>query len=358
MEFEPNGFLEYINAGTTFYGPKKLSITSDQILEGLARFNSLPEKERRLSVKYGKHDRGTDAAGWITGLVGIPQDKPQKVMATVEWNAHGKSAIKDKRQLFFSPEFAPNANHIYSGERGFTFTGGALVNDPHLTAMDAVVALSGSESNEVFSGPCVQLDSSAACRVALASDGVITMEVREKMCTMLGLDASASDDEMIGKIAELQKAKSDSEAEVEVKLSAFTAKDAEVVALTAAIAEKDKTLGELEIQLTAANDAAAAAASEKLDIEAAQAVEALIAQGKAMPKERAILLSVYKKDPADAKAQWELRSPVIQLAAVTGITSPDGVDQDTIALSAYDKAIANGATPAEAFALAAQSKGQ
>lgn len=348
MEFEPNGFLEYINAGTTFYGPQKLSITSAQILEGLARFNSLPPKERRLAVKYGTHTRGADAAGWITGLVGIPQDKPQKVMATVEWNQHGRSAIKDKRQLFFSPEFAPNGYHIYSGERGFTFTGGALVNDPHLTAMDAVVALSGNESSEVFSGPSMPLDSSSQIRVQLTSDGVIPMDVREKMCTMLGLDASASDDDMIAKIGELQKAKSDSDAEVEVKLSAFTAKDAEVVALTAAVAEKDKNLSELQIQLTAANTAAAAAASEKLDLEAAQAVEALFAQGKALPRERELLLSAYKKDPADAKAQWAVRGKVIELSTVTGVNDPAGLGGIELAVATQKKMEAEGVSPHDA----------
>jgi hypothetical protein len=264
----------------------------------------------------------------------------------VEWTGQGAQAIKEKRQRYISPEFSFSWVNNKTGKKGFAFLGAALLNDPHMTALAPAIAFDSGDA--VTIGPSRPLDSTASIRVQLTSDGVIPMEVREKMCTMLGLDASASDDDMIAKIGELQKAKTDNETEIEVKLSAVAAKDAEVVALTAAVADKDKTLGELQIQLTAATTAAATAASEKLDIEAAQAVEALIAQGKALPRERAVLLSAYKKDPADAKAQWAVRGEVIELAKVTGVSDPAGLGGIELAVATQKKMEAEGATAHDA----------
>lgn len=345
---KPNGIIEFILSGTSYHNSYgKLTIEPDQLAQGVAEFNALPENERRLPVKYGKHDQGTDAAGWIIGLVGVPQAKPERVLATVEWTEQGAQAIKDKRQRYISPEFAFNWVNNKTGKKGFAFLGAALLNDPHMTALAPAIAFAADAP--VTIGPSIPLDRATDSRVALASDGVIPMDVREKMCTMLGLDASASDDDMIAKIAELQKAKADGETEIEVKLSAAMApKDAEIVSLTAAVAEKEKTLSELQIQLAAANTAAQAAASEKLDLEAKQAVEALIAQGKALPRERAVLLSAYKKDPADAKAQWEVRGKVIELSTVTGINDPAGLGGIELATATQKKLEAEGKSPFEA----------
>lgn len=174
------------------------------------------------------------------------------------------------------------------------------------------------------------------------------MEMREKMCTMLGLEAGASDDDVLAKIKEIQ----DKGAEVEVELSARAGKDAEIVALTAKVTDTETKLTELQVQLSAANEAAAKLASEKLEADAVAAFDKLCAEGKALPRERDVCLSAYKNDPEGTLKAWELRGAVIVLSTVSGISDPEGSSVDDRKLAAYTKAIAEGKSAADAHSIA------
>lgn len=86
--------------------------------------------------------RNTEAAGWITAVEladGVPT-------ATVEWTSVGRSAIEDKRYLFFSPTYGP-----YTDEQGAThpdtLVGGALTNRPFLHM--PTVCLSAAAASEL-----------------------------------------------------------------------------------------------------------------------------------------------------------------------------------------------------------------
>lgn len=355
---KPNGMIELMLAGDTFHNAYgKISVKPDQLSEGIDTFNALPENERRLPIKYGKHDQGTDAAGWIKGLVGVPFGLPEKVLAIVEWNDAGAKAVKEKRQLYISPEFHPQWVNNKTGRRGFQFLGAALLNDPHLTMLGPAVAFTHGEP---LNGPAIELalqtsnellDKPIKPRVVSETNGAMPMEMREKLCTMLGLESTATDDDILKSLAAMQDKVAEA-AEIGVKLSAAVEpKQAEIVALTAQIEESKTKLSELEVQLSAANETIAKQASEKLDAEAVAAFDQLCADGKALPRERDVCLSAYKKDPEWTKAQWELRGKVIELTAVTGVSDPRGATKEERQLAAYDKAIAEGKRPEEAHQL-------
>lgn len=130
---EPPARVQIAKLGDDFNDPRygDFAITLEEVAEWNRNLALLPGgialiDEDHLADKVGPARR-TEASGWITG-VQLEDDVP---MASVEWTPKGKSAIEERRYLFFSPVFGP-----YTDERGVThsnvLTGGALTNKPFL----------------------------------------------------------------------------------------------------------------------------------------------------------------------------------------------------------------------------------
>jgi len=87
-----------------------------------------------------EHNRGSEAAGWVTALY----RKGTKLMATVEWTELGQNKISKKLFRFVSAELAPEFKHHADGKDFFNvFIGLALTNTPALKGQEAL-ALSES----------------------------------------------------------------------------------------------------------------------------------------------------------------------------------------------------------------------
>ncbi len=339
-----NGVIELIEAGTTYHNDYgELVITTENLIEGINKFNSLPKNERRMVVKYGTHEPAADAAGWIVGLVGLPESAPKKVAAIVEWTKRGYEAVVNKLQRYISPEFAYEWVDNKTGEKGFAIIGAALLNDPHLTALGPAVALGESKRFMTLTPR----------DILFLSTGGFTMEMREKLCTMLGLEAAASDDDILNKLRDLQSEKS----EIEVELSNVK-NDSEnkIKNLSATSTEAGNKIVELQAQLDSANKVAAEAREQKITLEAETEFAKLCASGRALPREREVCLAAYKRDPEGTLKSWELRGTVIELSNVTGISEQTPSSASEKASAIYAKAIASGKSPQEAYSEAIKIK--
>jgi len=124
------GRLQVAKLGT-FHHKKygEFSITEQDVASWKASLARLPDHRALIDLDHSadRQPRRTEAAGWITDVDlvdGVP-------MADVEWTPIGRSAIEDKRYLFFSPTYGDTTD-----ETGADITnalmGGALTNKPHL----------------------------------------------------------------------------------------------------------------------------------------------------------------------------------------------------------------------------------
>jgi phage I-like protein len=119
----------------------QFSITRDDVASWRRHLPKLPGGRAPIDLDHSgdrpSPHRNTEAAAWITGLE-LEGDKP---MAQIEWTPVGKSAVEEKRYMFFSPTYGD-----YTDEHGDTHSnallGGALTNRPFLGSMPAVTLAS------------------------------------------------------------------------------------------------------------------------------------------------------------------------------------------------------------------------
>lgn len=112
------------------------SITTGDVQEWQRNLSQLPGGRALIDIDHRSDKPGrpsTEAAGWITHI-DLIDGKP---MADVEWTTVGKTAIQDKRYLFFSPAYGPFKKA--SGEVvENVLTGGALTNKPFVDSMPTI----------------------------------------------------------------------------------------------------------------------------------------------------------------------------------------------------------------------------
>jgi hypothetical protein len=144
MDIENEGLIELAIEGRTFQnGVGWIDLNRDSLLQGVENFYNRPAEARDLPIKYGTHDAGTDAAGWIKAMMPTERKGRMVVMALVQWTKQGRKAVKEQLQRFISPEFFETWRNKETGKnQGFTFTGAALVNDPQLESLRPAFALS------------------------------------------------------------------------------------------------------------------------------------------------------------------------------------------------------------------------
>ena len=116
----------------------EFSITETDVADWRRNLEHLPGGRAPIDLDHSadRSPRRTEAAGWITDIAlkdGVPK-------ATVEWTPVGKSAIEDKRYLFFSPTYGEHKTETGEVHEN-TLIGGALTNRPFL-AMPALTLAS------------------------------------------------------------------------------------------------------------------------------------------------------------------------------------------------------------------------
>ena len=133
---EPTSRLQIAQIGDfkhKSYG--EFSITADDIKSWQDNLARLPGQRAIIDLDHraDRSPRNSEAAGWITGI-DMADGKP---MADVEWTPVGRTAIQEKRYLFFSPSYGK-----YETETGETFDnvlqGGALTNKPFLKSLPTI----------------------------------------------------------------------------------------------------------------------------------------------------------------------------------------------------------------------------
>lgn len=107
----------------------KFQITQEQVESWRDNLAKLPGGHAPIDLDHSAdRGRGTEAAGWITGIE-IEDGKP---MADVEWTPLGRAALSEKRYRFISPTFSEHKKDEAGQDLGDTLVGAGLTNRPHL----------------------------------------------------------------------------------------------------------------------------------------------------------------------------------------------------------------------------------
>lgn len=106
----------------------KFAITEQQVASWKDNLAKLPGGQAPIDLDHSpERGRGTEAAGWITGI-DIEDGKP---MADVEWTPLGKAALDEKRYRFISPTYGKPKDEA-GNQLGETLFAAGLTNRPHL----------------------------------------------------------------------------------------------------------------------------------------------------------------------------------------------------------------------------------
>lgn len=111
------------------------SITASAVEQWAKNLSLLPGGRGLIDLDHSadRAPRRTEAAGWITGI-NLAGDQ---AIADVEWTPVGRTAIEEKRYLFFSPsygEFTDQHGTVHPD----TCSGGALTNKPFLGSLPMI----------------------------------------------------------------------------------------------------------------------------------------------------------------------------------------------------------------------------
>lgn len=358
---KPNGIIHLATAGVSFH-PKygKIEITPENLKDAESEFMSWPKDQRARPVRLGNHDPKSPAAGFMLSYIALPKDNPKDLYALTHWNDDGRDAVKRKKFAFISPEIYRAWVDARDSVKRYAIRAAALLNDPHLVALASPIALSAGagSSEDIVLGIPTLLDSVIPNEVK-QSLGDIDMELREQLCTKLGVDATASDEEVVSKVDALLKRVAESEEEKKTNLSAIEAKDADVVALSAQVTEAQAKADQLQTQLTDTSSKLAEAEKQKLLAVGALEFAALCAEGRALPREKERQLAAFVKDPDGTREDWKLRGQVLDTGKATGGADlSDGAVADLTEkqLAHYDTLVTQGVKPADAAVQAQKLK--
>lgn len=217
---------------TDAYG--KVTITTDDLNSMVTNW----EKGVRgidLALDYG-HAADREAAGWFTKV--YVQDGAT-LWAKVDWTPRGAKAIVDKEYRYISSDFMPDYQDNESQESfGCTLFGAGLTNRPVIKRMEATLPLS-----ELTEGDAMNLEQLKAENKRLSDE----MAAMKKTCD----DAAMSPEEMQAKIK-----------------------------------EQADTIASLQGQLSDSKTALEEATKGKEDAAKLAEFNALLAEGKAVPKQK------------------------------------------------------------------------
>jgi phage I-like protein len=145
---EPKSRLQIAVLGDYKHGRHgDISITEQDIEAWRANLDRLPGKRALIDLDHrsDRAPRNSEAAGWITNVDmtdGVP-------MADVEWTPVGRTAIEEKRYLFFSPSYG--RHKTAAGETiENVLTGGALTNKPFLESMPTITLAAPERMSEAY----------------------------------------------------------------------------------------------------------------------------------------------------------------------------------------------------------------
>lgn len=305
------GLIELIREGTTYhdqYG--RIDLTEQELDTALANFYRRPSM--KLAVKHGKHEAGTPAAGWITGLTKATNDKGgYSLFATVDWTDDASNDIKARKYLYISPEFHKNFIDKDTGDRqGFTLLGAALLNDPQLDEMREVFAFSqGTEMEQM---------KEIAKRLGLTEDSTMEQvlacidEMSSKMSDMEGIEIEFS--QTRESVTSLTQRVEVAESQVVELTARAESAEAENVELSQKLAEATEMAQATKAELDEAKAAISLSASQ-------QWVDGFIVgeQRKLTPAQREQFVQLHQKDPGTAEAIVATLPPLEALGTVTGI---------------------------------------
>jgi phage I-like protein len=147
--------------------------------------NEMPQGQPGLLVDYEHYahspDGSTEAAGWIEGL----QARDDGLYANIRWTTNGLEAVKGGKYRFISPTwFREQCEDLGNGKlRPTRLNDAALTNLPNLKGMKP---LSDKANNPGDNSPQPKT------------------QMKNKIVTMLGLDAEATDEAVLSALTILQ----------------------------------------------------------------------------------------------------------------------------------------------------------
>lgn len=191
-EEKPQSWVHALSPGTyqhPVYG--ELEITSDK-LTGFAE--SVKNKVRGIdpSINY-QHQGDGEAAGWVKDA----KIEGNGLWLLVEWTSHAAQKIKDKAFRYFSAEFLDDWTNATGNKFKNVLFGGALTNRPF---MKDLLPINLSENSISYAFELVEAINKA--KEEGRKEGDVDLK---KLCEALGLPDGTTEEQVIAKLAEINK---------------------------------------------------------------------------------------------------------------------------------------------------------
>jgi phage I-like protein len=313
---ESNGRIQIAKLGSFEHSTfGKFDITTEQVESWRENLAKLPGGHAPIDLDHSSdRGKGTEAAGWITGI-DIEDGKP---MADVEWTPLGKAALSEKRYRFISPTFTTHKKDEAGSDLGETLIGAGLTNRPHLNM--PAISLSADfdswvERTHTLAAEFVELD---------AADSRPPMALSPDIVKALDLAEDADEQKVLDAIQTLQD-EATKPAETETKTLDELAKDEGKIVLDAADYSQLK-------------DGAAAGIESKKQLDVLTldtAFEKALTAGKAVAADREfyeelpLAVAVRRLDEAP---QIVNVTPIGKNVGTDGLDAPTGVHEQSFQL--------------------------
>lgn len=294
----------------------KFNITQQTFESFQANFQEVSGGEVAIDVDHAPERGGpTEAYGWIRSL----RQQGEELLADVEWTWRGAMLVADKAYRYISPTWSMTFTSDDGTKRGPTLLGAALTNRPFFERMRPCVLLSQSFAREEATF-ATENDGPAAPEPA-PSDSRAAMD-RDKLIQVFGLDAEATDEQILEASQAAQAAKvaaDDKPNEPQIPEGHELVKTADLAKLTA---DAERGSG---------------AADDLADMRFTTAFDKAVDEGRAAPAHKDNLRKFFDADQDAAIEHINALEKIVNTASQGSGSGgdaeiPDGYDEDSVKL--------------------------
>ncbi|GAC1348387.1 MAG: hypothetical protein NVSMB18_36420 [Acetobacteraceae bacterium] len=317
--------------------------------------------------------RGTEAAGWITGL----EREGEDVIADVQWTPKGAAAVRDKAYQFISPTYVNNYKDERGVDRGRALLGAACTNRPVLRqlptlslsreSIDGVATLASGRSSSPKrerKRARAELAKLLAANTEPERDSRPQMPTLPELATLLGLPEDSDHVTVLAAAAQISPAPPKAQSAPSAANPGATGGAAATAAAKAAqqgakatkkakkLAKKQRRTMSLSAEDTA-NLVTAANAGQAASLQLAEqsftvAWEKCLSEGRAAPSQEDTMRALHRENAELALKTLDSFVPIVPVAptgtgAGAGSTGPAplGMDENRFALHTQAKALAH-----------------
>ena len=266
----------------------KFEIGDKQMAQMMQNFEN---EMNDLVFDYGHASVWSDeapAAGWIKEIV----KKKLGLFARVEWTDKALAHFEAKEYKYVSPTIMFSALDRKTGMPiGAALHSVALTNVPYLDGMEPIV----NENTDVNS------------KNDKSNHRSNNMELSSKLITAFGLEAEATDEQILEHATSLKEAPE----EVKTLKESVTAKDAEIVALTAEVVEFKKNGVDGDVKFKALSDKFDKLEKDTKEKDSIALFDHAFKEGKILPVQAEEMKAFAIKDPVQFALNYGENAPIV-----------------------------------------------